>query len=250
MLQNVKFGMSGCLGGSCKMNYNQFCPIAKAAEILGERWTILILREVLMGGRRFNTLQRGLGDISPALLTKRLKQLEDQNMLIRRRIPGQKGFEYYPSEACESLLPVLFALGEWGVIWAKHTILDQDFDAELLMLYLERSIDLDKMKGQETVIKFRFSDLTEQRDWWLLVKPEAAEVCLRDPGRDVDLYFNCTVRTLSEIWMGDRTYRDAIREGDLRLDGDPALMRNISSWLRPNMFANSPRSPGEARIPA
>ena len=85
------------------MNYNQFCPIAKAAEILGERWTILILREILMGGRRFNTLQRGLGDISPALLTKRLKQLEEQNMLVRRKIPGQKGYEYFPSDACEAL---------------------------------------------------------------------------------------------------------------------------------------------------
>lgn len=228
------------------MNYNQFCPIAKAAEILGERWTILILREILMGGRRFNTLQRGLGDVSPALLTKRLKQLEEQNMLIRRKIPGQKGYEYYPTEACEALLPVLFSLGEWGVIWAKHSILDQDFDAEFLMLYLERSIDRDKIKGQETVIKFRFTDLNEQRDWWLVVKPEVAEVCLKDPGRDIDVFFNCTVRTLSEIWMGDRTYREAIREGDLIMDGDPILTRNVSAWLRPGMFANSPRVPVRA----
>lgn len=223
------------------MNYNQFCPIAKAAEILGERWNILILREVLMGGRRFNTLQRGLGDISPALLTKRLKQLEEQNMIIRRRIPGQKGFEYFPSEACEALMPVLFALGEWGIIWAKNTILDQDFDAELLMLYLERSIDREKIKGQETVIKFRFTDLSEQRDWWLVVKPEISEVCLKDPGRDVDVYFNCTVPTLSDIWMGDRSYRDALREGDLMMDGDPVLIRTVSTWLRSGIFANSPR---------
>ena len=226
------------------MNYNQFCPIAKAAEILGERWTIL--REILMGGRRFNTLQRGLGDISPALLTKRLKQLEEQNMVIRRKIPGQKGYEYYPTDACEALLPVLFSLGEWGVIWAKHTILDQDFDAEFLMLYLERSIDREKIKGQETVIKFRFTDLIEQRDWWLVVKPENAEVCLKDPGRDVDVFFNCTVRTLSEIWMGDRTYREAIRNGDLMMDGDPVLTRNVSAWLRPGIFANSPREPVRA----
>ena len=223
------------------MNYNQFCPIAKAAEILGERWTILILREILMGGRRFNTLQRGLCDISPALLTKRLKQLEEQNMLVRRKIPGQKGYEYFPTDACEALLPVLFALGEWGIIWAKNTILDQDFDAEFLMLYLERSIDREKIKGQETVIKFRFTDLIEQRDWWLVIKPEVAEVCLKDPGRDIDVFFNCTVRTLSEIWMGDRTYRDAIKEGDLHMDGDPVLTRNVSACLRPSIFVNSPR---------
>ncbi len=228
------------------MNYNQFCPIAKSAEILGERWNILILREVLMGARRFSVMQRGLGDISPALLTKRLKQLEEQNMIIRRKIPGQQGYEYFPTEACEALLPVLFALGEWGIVWAKNTILDQDFDVEFLMLYLERSIDRDKIKGLETIIKFRFSDLEEQRDWWLVVNPEKSEVCLKDPGKDVDVYFNCNVKTLTDVWMGDRTYRDAIKAGDLMMDGDPALVRNVTAWLRPSVFVDSPRAPQTA----
>ena len=217
------------------MNYNQFCPIAKASEILGERWTILILREVLMGARRFNTLQRGLGDISPALLTNRLKSLEEQGMVIRRRIPGQKGFEYFPTEACEALLPVLVSLGEWGMIWVCHTLLDEDFDAELLMLYLERSIDKDK-------IKFRFSDLADQSDWWIIVNADKAEVCLRDPGKDVDVYFNCSVRTMAEVWMGDRTYREAIKAGDLSIEGDAYLTRNVSAWLRGSVFAEAPRS--------
>jgi len=224
------------------MNYNQFCPIAKAAEILGERWNMLILREVLMGGRRFNELQRGLGDISPALLTKRLKQLEAQNMIIRRRIQGQKGHEYFPTEACEALLPVLLSVGEWGVIWAKSTILDRDFDVEFLMLYLERSIDRGKIKGIQTVVKFRFSDLTEQQDWWLVINPERAEVCLKDPGKDIDVYFNCAVSTLSEIWMGERTYRDAIKTGDLQMEGDPSLTRNVNAWLRPSVFSENPQA--------
>ena len=91
------------------MQYNQFCPIAKATEILGEKWTLLIIREILMGGRRFNELQRGLGDISPALLTGRLKSLEQDGLLVRRKIAGQKGHEYLPTEACEALMPVIFA---------------------------------------------------------------------------------------------------------------------------------------------
>jgi DNA-binding HxlR family transcriptional regulator len=225
------------------MNYNQFCPIAKATEILGERWTILILRELLMGARRFNTLQRGLGDISPALLTSRLKSLEEQGMVIKRRIPGQKGYEYFPTAACEAMLPVLFALGEWGMIWARHTLLDEDFDVELLMLYLERSIDVEKIKGLETIIKFRFSDLADQRDWWIIVNPDRAEVCIKDPGKDVDVYFNCTVRTLSEVWMGDRSYRDAIKSGELKIEGDVYLTRNVSTWLRSSVFGDSPREP-------
>lgn len=225
------------------MQYNQFCPIAKAAEILGERWTILILREILQGAKRFNSLQRGLGDISPALLIKRLKALEEQGMIIRRRISGQKGYEYYPTEACEAMLPLLVAMGEWGILWARHRILDSDFDAEFLLHYLERSVDPAKLKGDETVIKFRFTDIAKQRDWWLVVRSGETQVCLKDPGRDVNVYFTCAVRTMAEVWMGDRTYSDAVQAGDLSIQGDLALTRNVKSWLRPSVFAESPRMP-------
>lgn len=225
------------------MHYNQFCPVSKAAEILGEKWTILIVREILMGANRFNELQRGLGDISPALLTTRLKSLESQGMIIRRRISGQKGYEYFPTEACQALLPLLMSLGEWGLVWARHMILDQDFDAEFLMYYLERSIDPAKLIGSETVIKFNFTDLVEQPEWWLLVQSDKAQVCLKDPGRDVDVYFNCTIRTMHDVWMGDRTYRDAMSVGDLNVQGDPALTRNIRAWLRPSPYEGMPRSP-------
>ena len=81
------------------MRYGQFCPISKATEILGERWTFLIIRELLMGGRRFSELQRGLGNISPALLTSRLKSFETNGLLVRRRINGQKGYEYCPNSS-------------------------------------------------------------------------------------------------------------------------------------------------------
>ncbi|MEP3331131.1 winged helix-turn-helix transcriptional regulator [Sedimentitalea sp.] len=229
--------------GGVNMRYNQFCPIAKATEILGEKWTILIIRELLMGGTRFNDLQRGLGDISPALLTNRLKSLESQGMVARRKISGQKGFEYFPTDACQALLPVVKSLGDWGMLWARHTILDADFDAEFLMFYLERSIDPTKLVGSETVIKFRFSDLTEQQNWWLLVESNKAQVCLKDPGKDVNVFFNCSVRTMHDVWMGDRTYRDALKSGDLRVDGDLVLTRNVQSWLKPSVFADSERAP-------
>ncbi|MEL6874652.1 MAG: winged helix-turn-helix transcriptional regulator, partial [Pseudomonadota bacterium] len=225
------------------MKYGQFCPIAKATEILGEKWTILIVRELLIGGRRFNELQRGLGDISPALLTSRLKSLEEQGMIVRRKLQGQKGFEYYPTEACEALLPVLVHLGEWGLCWARHTVLGEDIDPEFLMYYLERSINPAKLIGDQTVIRFHFTDIDEQKNWWLLVKGEQVDLCLKDPGKDVDVYFTCSIVTMHDVWMGDRTYRDAIKSGDLFVEGEAALTRNISAWLTPSIFANSPRTP-------
>lgn len=223
------------------MQYGQFCPIAKAAEILGERWTLLIVREILVGARRFNDLQRGLGAISPALLTSRLKFLEEQGMLVRRRVSGRKGSEYHPTQACAALLPVLVSLGEWALCWARHTILDEDFDVDFLMYYLERSIDPLKLPGDESVIRFLFTDLTEQRHWWILVQGERVELCLKDPGKDVNVFFTCRLRVMHDVWMGERTWRDAIRSGDLIVEGEPALLRNITSWLRPSIFAESPR---------
>ena len=187
------------------MKYGQFCPIAKATEILGEKWTILIVRELLMGSRRFNELQRGLGIISPALLSSRLKTLEEQGLVVRRKISGQRGFEYFPTEACEGLMPVLVAMGEWGLLWARHNLVEEDFNAEFLMYYLERSVDPGKLIGDETVIRIEFDDFKPQPRWWILVEGNNVDVCVKDPGREVDIFFKSRVRTLAEVWMGDRT---------------------------------------------
>lgn len=224
------------------MKYGQFCPIAKATEILGERWTFLIVRELLMGGRRFNELQRGLGDISPALLAARLKFFEAEGLVVKRRINGQRSYEYHPTPACEALLPVVIAVGEWGLLWARHNLGDGDLDVDFLMYYLERSIDTGELPGN-AVIQFKFRDLANCRDWWLLVDHQDVQVCIVPPGRDVDVFFNTTVRTMHDVWMGDRTYRDAMLSGDLSLEGDPALTRRVSKWLRPSVFFNSERAP-------
>ena len=224
------------------MKYGQFCPIAKATEILAEKWTILIVRELLMGSRRFNELQRGLGMISPALLSSRLKTLEEQGLVVRRKIPGQRGFEYFPTEACEGLMPVLVAMGEWGLLWARHNLVEEDFNAEFLMYYLERSVDPDKLIGDETVIRIEFDDFKPQPRWWILVEGNNVDVCVKDPGREVDIFFKSRVRTLADVWMGDRTWREAIRSGELAVTGPSQLTRNINSWLRPSIFAEAERA--------
>ncbi|MCI3132185.1 winged helix-turn-helix transcriptional regulator [Phenylobacterium aquaticum] len=223
------------------MRYGQFCPIAKATEILGERWTTLIVRELLMGARRFGELQRGLGSISPALLAQRLRALEAHGLVVRRRGSGARQAEYFPTEACQALLPVLIAIGEWGMLWARETILDADLDVDLLLLFLERSIQTDQLPGRETLIRFRFTDLVDQQDFWLLVTGERVELCVVDPGRDVNVYLQSTLRTMHDVFMGDRGQRSAIEAGDLIVEGDPALVRNLGRWLKPSVFAGSPR---------
>lgn len=219
------------------MSYKQFCPIAKAMEVVGERWTLLVVRELLMGSSRFNELQRGLPGISPTLLTKRLVDLEEKGLLIKKRIPGQKGFEYFPTNSCKSLMPVLEQVGMWGMHWAREQMLDEDFNPELLMLYLERSIQTDQLPGALTVIRFNFTDVQEYPNWWIVVEDEAVEVCTKDPGKEVDVYFNCCVRLMCELWMGEISYKQAMSEGRLQLVGPKALTRNVAAWLAPSVFA-------------
>ena len=222
------------------MEYGQFCPIAKATEMLGEKWTILIVRELIMGGRRFNELQRGLSQISPTLLSKRLDSLAKCGLVLKKKIPGQKGYEYFPTESCLELLPIIRSLGEWGMRWARSNLSEDDYDVELLMLYLKRSIVPQKLVGNETVVRFKFTDIEEFPDWWLVVTGDELDLCVNDPGKEVDVYFTSTVKTMANIWMGEKSYRKAMGSGELTVVGDKALTRNITSWMANSIFADLP----------
>ncbi len=222
------------------MNYGQFCPVSKAAEMLGDKWTLLIVRELLMGGSRFNTLQRGLSSISPTMLTKRLNELTACGIVMKKKIPGQKGYEYFLTECGQELYPMVEQMGIWGMRWAREGMPDSDLDVELLMLYLERSIIPEKLIGNETVVRFRFTDLEEFGDWWLVVKDNEVDACIQDPGKDVDVYFTTDLRTMISAWMGDTTYKKAIAENKLKLVGHSALTKNISSWIQGATFEGIP----------
>ena len=222
------------------MKYGQFCPVAKALEVLGERWTLLIVRELLMGATRFNELQRGLNLISPTILTKRLNDLSDAGVILRKKIPGQKGYEYFLTEMGKELLPVVQTIGEWGMRWARGRMDDSELDLELLMLYLQRSILTDKLPGSETVIRFKFTDIDKYSEWWLVATDNDVDVCVRDPGKDVDVYFTTDLRTMIGLWMGDISYKSTINEGRLKLVGPSVLTRDIRSWMSHSIFDGIP----------
>jgi len=220
------------------MEYGQFCPIAKSSEIIGEKWTVLIIRELLMGSSRFNELQRGLSLISPTLLSKRLDTLVNHGLILKRKISGQKGFEYLATDSCKELLPIILSLGEWGMRWARSNLTEKDYDVELLMTYLTRSIVPEKLPGNESVIRFKFIDIKEYPDWWMVVKDRDIDLCVSDPGKEIDVYFTSSVKTMADIWMGEITYKKAIRDGDLKLVGDKVLTNNITAWMSNSVFSD------------
>jgi DNA-binding HxlR family transcriptional regulator len=221
-------------------SYKQFCPVAMAAEILCTRWTVVLLRELMAGSTRFNELRRGVPRMSPALLSQRLKELEAAGIIERQASDTEPGvFEYRLTDAGQELNPVVEAFGIWGQRWVATELSLQHLDASLLMWDMRRNLDTTPMPKARRVIQFRYPELPPaQRTWWLLVDPAAAvDLCSVDPGFDVDLYVSTDLRTMTAIWMGLDTVRDARRTERLMLTGDRQLISDMQAWLGLSPFA-------------
>jgi DNA-binding HxlR family transcriptional regulator len=221
-------------------SYKQFCPVAMAAEILCARWTLVLLRELVAGSTRFNELRRGVPRMSPALLAKRLKDLEAAGILARTPVSAEPDlFEYRLTEAGRDLQTVIEAVGAWGQRWVETGASLQNLDPNLLMWDMRRNIDPTPMPRRRTTIQLIFTDLGEaRRNWWLIANPgHEVDLCSVDPGFDVDLYVSTDLRTMTEIWMGYITSSQAKERGKLVFTGSAQLQADLGRWLQLSPFA-------------
>jgi DNA-binding HxlR family transcriptional regulator len=221
-------------------SYGQFCPVAMAAEILCTRWTMVVLRELMAGSTRFNELRRGVPRMSPALLSQRLKELEQAGLIMRRPVRGEPGtLDYRLTEAGDDLKPVMEAFGRWGQRWISSELSLTKLDVSLLMWDMRRNLDPRPLPRRRSIVAFQYPELPAgQRNWWLLVDPAAGvDLCSIDPGFDVDLYVSTDLRTMTAIWMGLETVRQAVSGGRLKITGDRKLAADIQTWLGLSPFA-------------
>jgi len=219
--------------------YGQFCPIAKAMELLDERWTILIVRELLSGSRHFNEIRSGNPKMSSALLAKRLRMLVRYELVDRREVENRVIYTLTP--AGEELLPIVEAIGVWGTRWAAD-LGDKDLDPQVLLWDVHYNIDHEALPPGRTVVQFVFPGADrDQRDWWLVLTPDEADVCDADPGYDVDVTVNADLRALTAVWMGNRQWPDVLGEGSVSIHGSETLRRAFPTWLKLSMFADVPR---------
>ena len=221
-----------------RRGYGQFCPVAKASEIVAERWTPLVLRELVMGSRHFNEIRRGVPLMSPTLLSQRLRELEDGG-IVARTGTGRKR-TYRLTRAGEELGPIIESLGAWGARWTGSRLGKDDYDPSLLMWDIRRNVDVTVLPPRpRLVVRFELSGVARAlRRWWLVVDDvKEIDLCLKDPGYDVDVLVTAHVRDLTDVWMGRRSMRDARQAGLVTLDGSRAMVSSVVKSLKLSMFA-------------
>jgi DNA-binding HxlR family transcriptional regulator len=213
-------------------SYGQFCPVAKAAEIFCERWTPLIVRDLAAGACRYSQLRRGVPLMSPTLLARRLRQLEAENIIERRPLPGGRASTYHLTPAGAEFVPLIGALGIWGQRWSRRQLSEGEIDLGLLIWSLERGVRADAFGSARTVVSLQFADQPAgKRSWWFVNQPEGCELCLEDPGFGVDLYLSCTLPDMIYIVRGDLRLARALDSGRLEAHGPVRLRRRLAAWL-------------------
>jgi DNA-binding HxlR family transcriptional regulator len=210
--------------------YNQYCPVSRATEILGDRWTLLIVREMILGSHRFNEIERGLPGISRSLLASRLRSLVDAG--IAERLPGARSklAEYHLSATGRDLKNVIEALGSWGVRCAFGEPRLEELDPVLLMWKIHQRINREVLPEKRTVVEFDFTGPRPHRAW-LVMQPSEVSVCATPPGFDSDLIVRADLGFFYRLWLGYVEYDVAVRSGAVIVNGPPALARDFPRWL-------------------
>ena len=230
--------------------YGQYCPVARAVDILGERWTLLLLRDILGGARRFNEIRRGVPRMSPTLLSSRLKSLEAFGLIVRRTAPESGVIEYSPTQAGLEVTPIVELYGAWGQRWVRNRLGDDELDVSLLMWYLRCGIDRRHFPAERSVVRFEFTDRPRLKKeswwidkWWLIVTADDVDLCVQDPGHEVDLYVISDLRTMTKVSMGDIPVREAVRTEAIELHGSRSLAKSFEHWLPRSSHADVARPP-------
>ena len=234
-----------------RSGFGQFCPVAVACEVFAERWTPLILRELLAGSQHFNEIHRGVPLMSRALLARRLRQLEETGVLERERTTDERGHHRYMlTPAGQEFRPVLEALGCWGQRWTVR-VQRRNLDAGFLMWNVRRRVDRAQLPDHRVVVCFRFTGIPSTYRgptiFWLMLEKAAVEICVEDPGVDTDLVVDADLATMTSVWLGDMRYDAALRSKGLRLSGAARLANAFPTWLKLSPFAAVVRPRGSDR---
>ncbi|WP_299500675.1 helix-turn-helix domain-containing protein [uncultured Roseobacter sp.] len=227
--------------------YGQYCPLALAAEVLCERWTLLVISRVIDGCTRFNDIHRGVPKISATLLSKRLAHLEEAGLITRQALPNGRGFSYELTEAAQELDPIIMSLAAWGQKWSRD-MEHADLDPAFLAWSMHTRLNIAAMPPCRTVMEFEFSGTHKGFSrFWLVVEDGDVDMCLKFPGFEVDVTVSADIKRFVEAWRGFRNLRDEIASGQISIEGKEAYRRQVPDWLMLSALSKVPRLRGRER---
>jgi DNA-binding HxlR family transcriptional regulator len=233
-----------------KSGFGQFCPVAVACEVFAARWTPIILRELLAGSHRFNQLQRGIPLISRPLLAQRLRDLETAGVITSTPVAAGRGREYRLTDAGMEFREVIEGLGAWGQRWTVR-VNPRNLDAGLLMWNIRRRIPVERLPAQHVVVRFDYRGIPSghrsPRTYWLELDRPEVDLCVSDPGFEVDLYVDADLAAMAKVWLGDLSLASVLRSKEVRIIGPRTLVRDFQSWLPRSAYATVPRPRADVR---
>lgn len=225
-----------------KYDYGEACPISMAASVICERWTLQIIRELFFGSTRYSEIQRYIPNISPSLLRNRLRFLEEQGLVMRKRSQSGNRYEYHLTPSGKALAPVLTEMGKWGMRWAREGMTEKQNTASGLVRDFAGAIDVDELPSCDTVIEFDLTDVEDSPKRYVHVQNADCQVCDTDLGFEVDVYITATLKTMTRIWYGELDMREAMERGLMKVSAAPVYLRHIKRWLRISSFTtDNPR---------
>lgn len=212
-------------------SFGQFCPLAQATQLLCERWTLLLVREFIAGSTRFGELQKGVPLMSPTLLSTRLKQLCDAGVITKTGKAGKTSYEL--TKAGKELTPIVQLLGAWGHRWVQTSLVVKDLDASLLMWDMRRTVCSDVFPSRRIVVQFEYPDASKgATDWWLVTENGDVDLCLMEPAGEIDIVVKCALATMTAVWTCQTTFKEAVRNSEIMVYGDPKLVTKLQDWLQ------------------
>jgi DNA-binding HxlR family transcriptional regulator len=224
--------------------YFQFCPVARAAEIVASRWTPILLRELLAGNTKFNELRIGMSKMSPSLLSKRLQELEDAGIIRKKKSKTGKGFEYLVTDIGRELMPFVMALGIWGQKYIIRELGKHELDPGLLMWDMHRRLDVDHFskKGVFLIQVYLNDAPAGRKTWWILIRDRKPELCTQHPGLDVNFEIESCVQVLTDVWRGASSIDSARKGNQLHLKGEIAQVRSFGKWFLLSPFVGAAKA--------
>ena len=217
--------------GPQKNESGSLCPAVKAADMIGDKWTLLILRELFLGSSRYNQFQNAMPRISPSVLSGRLKQMENHGLIIK------KNSQYLLTKCGRELAPVTDYLARWGLRWARRQLKEEDLDVGCFMWDFHRTIKTSELPDGETVMSIQFPELETSSRWWIIANGSVVDLCSEDPGKEIDLYISGSLPVMASIWMGDTDIKQARNDNDLNLTGESYLVRSATSWFPMSLYS-------------